>query len=156
MCHYAPFTSENDANQIMIPRNDKQIKFYLLNSLQLPVASITHSNVKLKAHNWNIDSIHGTFITNGFATMTAVMLTNAYNRNEKSNQNFSLRKDITTNLPICRWSIIARKFQKKGRVHNWHVSDSTHSGTSLRIAFISQKTSTESSPAEINCCVELA
>lgn len=59
-------------------------------------------------------------------------------------------------IPIWRWSIIARRFQKKGRVHNWHVSDSTHSQTSFRIAFISQNTSTESSPAEINCCVVFA
>ena len=29
--------------------------------------------------------------------------------------------------PICFWSYIARKFQKNGRLHNWHVSDSDQS-----------------------------
>ncbi len=49
-----------------------------LNSLQLLVASITDSNIELEAHDWNIDSIYWTFITNGFATMTAMMLTNTW------------------------------------------------------------------------------
>lgn len=59
-------------------------------------------------------------------------------------------------LPNCFWSIIERKFQKKGLEQSWQLLDSTQPGTSFRIAFISQNTTTESSPHVINCCVWLA
>lgn len=59
-------------------------------------------------------------------------------------------------LPNCFWSIIERKFQKNGLEHSWQLLDSTQPGTSLRIAFISQNTTTESSPHDINCWVWFA
>lgn len=57
--------------------------------------------------------------------------------------------------PSCRWSIIARRFQKKGLPHNWQASDSTHSGVSLLVFVISQNTNTPSSPALTNCLLPL-
>lgn len=64
--------------------NVTQKKANLLNGLQLFVASITDSNVEFKAHDRNIDSIHRTFITNGLATMTAMMLTDTCKHNSQN------------------------------------------------------------------------
>lgn len=140
--------------------------FHLLYWLQLIVARITDANIKFESHYGNIDTIHWTLVANSSPTMPAMMLSNTctcvymWIKNCKGNDKYTqvlvYSRKWRNYTPICRWSIMARKFQKNGLEHDWHTSDSTHSHTSFRIAFISQSTNTESSPADNNCCVEFA
>lgn len=60
---------------------------YSLYSLQLLVTRVTHSYIKFKSHYRYIDTIHGAIITNGFATIATVMLSNAY-QNKKFMKTF--------------------------------------------------------------------